>query len=105
MLTDYTKMWKLELTIPDMTVLKEAMRRGEAWAVSDGSFVQGTRAAAWTIEGQNKEGRCTSTSLTPGDKSNQSTFQSKLAGIYGIIYTLQYMTATWEEETTPKNCM
>jgi len=81
-----------------MTILKEAMRAGEAWAVSDGSYVQGARAAAWTIEGWNKEGRCRGTSLMPGDERDQSAFRSKLKGIYGIVYTLKYMTATWEDE-------
>jgi len=66
--------------------------------VSDGPFVQGAGAAAWTIEGWNKEGQCSSKSLTPGDGRDQSTFRSELAGIYGIVYTLQYMTATWEDE-------
>jgi len=73
------------------------MHKGEAWAVSNGLFAQGARAATWTIEGQNKEGQCTGTSFTPGDKCNQSAFRSKLAGIYGIIYTLKYMTERQEE--------
>jgi len=98
MLTEYAKWWNLELKIPDTKILKEAMKKGEAWAVSNGSFVQGAGAAAWTIEGQNKEGRCTGTSLAPGVKSDQSAFRTELAGIYNIVYTLQYMTATWEDK-------
>ncbi len=67
------------------------------WAVSDGSYAQGARAAAWTIEGQSKEGKCTGTFM-PGAESDQSAFKSKLAGIYGIVYTLKYMTATWTDK-------
>jgi len=98
LLTQHAKKWILKITRPDTTILKEATRTGEAWAVSGRSFSQGARAAAWTIEGWNQEGQCTGTSFTPGDECNQSALRSELAGIYGIIYTLKYMTALWEEE-------
>jgi len=48
------------------------MTKGQAVAVSDGSFMKGAGASAWTIEGINKEGWCVSTSLTPGDPMDQS---------------------------------
>jgi len=98
LLTEYAKTWSFKGTKPATTKLKEATRTGEAWAVSGRSFSQGARAAAWTIEGWNQEGQCTGTSFTPGDECNQSALRSELAGIYGIIYTLKYMTALWEEE-------
>jgi len=66
--------------------------------VSDGSFMKGEGAAAWTIEGKNKEGRCVGTSLMPGDASDQSAFRSKLTGLYGIFLHLKYMAEGWQEE-------
>ncbi len=50
------------------------------------------------IKGENKEGRCIGTSLMPGDASDQSTFRSKLTGLYGIFLHLKYMAEGWQEE-------
>jgi len=79
--------------------MKEAMQKGEAWAISNRSFMKGAGAAAWTIEGTTQEeGMCTGLSFTLGDIRDQSAFRSKLAGIYGIVFMLEYMMANWEEE-------
>jgi len=65
------------------------MHKGEAWAMSDGSYTKVAGAAAWTIEGSNQEGRCTGMSLRPGDVQHQSAFRSKLAGIYQYCWYLR----------------
>jgi len=85
--TTYAKQWQVTTRAGfNVEWLQLAMQRGQVVVVSDGSFMKGEGAAAWTIEGKNKEGRCVGTSLMPGDASDQSAFRSKLTGLYGIFY-------------------
>jgi len=73
-------------------MFKKAMKKGQAVAVNDGSFMKGTGTAAWTIEGINKEGCCIGTSMMPGNPMDQSTFRSELTGLYGIFLMLKYIS-------------
>jgi len=73
------------------------MRSGQVVAVNDGSFMKEVGTAAWTIEGRNKEGWCMGMSMAPGDTMDQSTFRSKLTGLYGIFSMLKHIANGWEE--------
>jgi len=97
--TTYTKQW--QVTTRDcfnVEWLRLAMKCRQAVAVSDGSFMKGEGAAAWTIKGKNKDRRCMGTSLAPGNASDQSAFRSKLTRLYGIFFHLKYMAEGWQEE-------
>jgi len=61
-------------------------------AVSNGSFMKGAGAAAWTIEGTNKEGWCVGMSMMPGDPKGRSAFRHELTGLYGIFSMLKYIS-------------
>ncbi len=83
---------------PNVEQLRQAIRSGQVVAVSNVSFMKGEGTAAWTIDGENKEGRCMGTSMVPGDTMDQSAFRSKLTGLYGIFLSLKYIAEGWEED-------
>ncbi len=94
---DYSKKWQLEISEePDVEILKEAFINHKAIAVSDGSFKNGWGAVAWTIKGGDTAGRMVGMSFTPGTGNDQSAFRSKLAGIYGIVFTISHLMKAWE---------
>jgi len=87
----FSKELKLELwTTGAITYLHLELWNGEGYAVSDGSFRNGSRAAAWIIEGSNQANQLTSSCFTPGTAAGHSTFRSKLAGLLGLLYTLSF---------------
>jgi len=73
-------------------ILIKAIRQGVALAVSDGSFQTQARVAAWMIESSTKENRIVGHGRTPRSAMDQSAYQSKLFGLWGIIYTLTQLT-------------
>jgi len=87
--------WDLQITItgsPDQILAD--IREGTVVAVSDGSYQHSMGAAAWIIEGATSSNRIQGTMLTPGNPSNHSAFWSEVAGLYGILLTLQRLLAT-----------
>jgi len=60
--------------------------------------MKGMGAAAWTIEGINKEGWCVASCMTPGDPKDQSTFRSELTSLYRIFSMLKHIAKGWQEE-------
>jgi len=73
----------------DLTQLEEAIKKGVAVAVSDGSFQDSKGSAAWTIEGRNQAHRIRGSGRTPGDPEDQSAYRSELFGLWGIFRTIQ----------------
>jgi len=69
----------------------QALRKGNAVAVSDGSFKDYAGAAAWTIEGDTAANRVVSTGLTLGKAEDQSAYQSELFGLWGILASLKQL--------------
>jgi len=69
--------------------LVEAICQGIAVAVSNGSFQDQQGAAAWTIEGYDKNNQILSKGSTPGSATDQSSYRSKLFGLWGIFKALQ----------------
>jgi len=87
----FSKELKLELwTTGAITYLHLELWNGEGYAVSDGSFRNGSWAAAWIIEGTNQANQLTGSCFTPGTAADHSTFRSKLAGLLGLLYTLSF---------------
>jgi len=82
--------WEI-LVIGNLTQLLQDLQLGKGYAVSDGSFQTGKGAAAWIIEGRNNTNRIIGTGICPSDEEGHSSFRSKLAGIYAILFTLQIL--------------
>jgi len=67
----------------------QALCNGKVVAVSDGSFKDYARAAAWTIKGDTTDNRVVGTGLTPGNAVDQSAYRSELFGLWGILASLK----------------
>ena len=64
--------------------IAEAIRNGEANAISDGSFNFPYGTSSMVIEGSNQSGRVQADNVVPGH-ANQSAYRSELAGLYAIV--------------------
>jgi hypothetical protein len=69
--------------------LAEAIRQGQAIAVSDGSYKDDFGTAAYVLEGKTAANRIVCALASPGISEDQSSFCSELAGLYGIIMMVQ----------------
>jgi len=65
----------------DPAHLEVAIKAGVAIAVSNGSFQDSNRLAAWTIEGRDQHHCLLGSGWTQGELDNQSAYQSKLFGL------------------------
>jgi len=63
------------------------MLTNQAVAVSDVSYQNDSGTAAWIIEGSMGANQIQGSMITPGTTGNHSSFQSEVAGIYGILLT------------------
>jgi len=82
--------WDVQLdTQGNEQVLVKAIMSGIAVAVSNGSFQDQAGAVVWTIESQTKANRILGQGCMPGTPKDQSTYQSKLFGLWGILTTVQ----------------
>jgi len=70
--------------------MQATLSQGHGYAVSDSSFKDEAGSAAWIIKGLNSEVQLRGQWYTPGHTDNHSSFQSKLAGIVGVLYTLTF---------------
>jgi len=72
--------------------LSQAIQQGQAMVVSDGSFQLSVGTVAWTIEGSSAAHCIRGAGLRLGHETNQSAYQSKLFGLWGILYLLTQFT-------------
>jgi len=90
-----SQQWELDILLTGpQQVMMEALSKGSGYAVSDGSFKDAARVAAWIIKGPTSELRLTSQWQTPGPPKGHSLFCSKVAGIVGVLYTLSFWPPT-----------
>jgi len=80
--------------------IRRAIATHTALAVSDGSFQEQTGASAWIIEGTGTEDRIEGSMITPGQKSDQSSFRSEAAGIYGALLTIWHFIQDFPTDGT-----
>jgi len=88
------KRWAFSyLILPDQGLpLAIVIRLGKARAVSDGSFKNQFGMAAWVYYNTKTNKLLGSGRLVmPGYPEDQSSYQSKLSGIYGIAATIMEM--------------
>jgi len=65
---------------------------GKAVVVSNGSYMETIGTAAWIIEGPMANNHIIGTRYTPGKAEDQSAYQSKLFGLWGILLTILRFT-------------
>jgi len=89
------KKWALSnLTLlEDGAPLGDAIRSGQACAVSDGSFKEQFGTAAWVLYHNETHIMLGNGQLiTPGCPQDQCAYHSKLSGLYGIALTLNELS-------------
>jgi len=85
--------WQLHLQFfGSLKELHQDLQVNQGFAVSDGSFQDGAGAAAWFIKGPMARSQVIGMIITPGSPEDQSSFRSKLVGIYSILLTLEALT-------------
>jgi len=95
--TDFSTQWGLTLKLVGMqSTLQDALLSGKGCAVSNRLYKDETGAAAWIIEGQTLDVCLIGQWHMPGHGDDHSFFQSKLAGIVGILYMLTF----WPPKST-----
>jgi len=89
----FNQEWSLELqVVGNLDVLLEQVVGGNRLGVSDGSYRKGSGTAAWIVEGTTADHCMLGQICTPGVDTDHSSFQSKLAGIYSLLFTLWHLT-------------
>jgi hypothetical protein len=68
--------------------LLSCIRDGSAKAISDGSYKEGVGSAAWVITTNDFSPCMSSSVIPPGDAAEQSSYRSKLCGLYTILLIL-----------------
>jgi hypothetical protein len=78
--------WALELlrTDQDGAPIAEAIRRGVAIAVTDGSSKAGFGTSSWTIEGETNDTFISGSNQAPGSRTTMDSYRAELAGLYAI---------------------
>ena len=65
--------------------MASAIQDGTAIAVSDGSYKTEFGTSALALEGEDSTNRIVAVNVVPGDPTDQSSYRSELAGIFGIV--------------------
>ena len=78
----------------DGDTIADAIRHGKGIGVSDGSFKDQFGTACWILQGETAGGEIKCPCLVPGNGTVQSTYRSKLAGLYGMITMIKAIFMT-----------
>ena len=68
-----------------------AIFRGDAKAVSDGSYKEGHGTSSFTLQGDTFKKAINGQNTIPGSKEEQCAFRSELGGVAGILTTLEIL--------------
>ena len=90
---------EVQLSEDDGNSLAVALMKGEAIAVSDGSFKDKFGTSAWTIRGQDETVFMTGVNISPGQPDNQSAFRSELSGLYGAVSAVNLICQVFRVES------
>ena len=87
--------WAVEefADIDDGDTIADAIRRGIAVGVSDGSFKDSFGTSCWIIQEETQVGEIKCPCVVPGQGSAQSAYRSELAGMYGMITMINALCA------------
>jgi len=83
----------------DMMQLTKVIINGHVVAVSNGSFQEQQGSAAWTIEGTTSLHCIVGQGRTPGTTNDQSTYCSKLFGLWGMLRMILNFTEARQIQT------
>jgi len=72
--------------------LWQSILQGLAVAMSNGLFQDAAEAAAWTIKGNTAMHQLWGKGHTPANKNDHSSYCSELFGLWGILFTLLWLT-------------
>ena len=77
-------------------LLVNALKRGSAIAVSDGSYLEekGVGTASWVISTDDKKNMITARAISPGQARYQSSYRSEILGLLGILEELDAICKT-----------
>jgi len=93
--------WNWEIVIvSNLQDLLKSIKAGKGYSVSNGSFQSGRGAAAWIIKGHGNTNWLLGTCHCPSNADQHSSFQSKLAGIYATLYTLNSLLPQSKDKPT-----
>ena len=67
----------------------QAIRDGDAIAVSDGSYKQERGTAAFTIRGKTEIHPVTGVNMVPGYYADHQSYRAELSGLYGVVCTVE----------------
>jgi len=86
--------WQIKTEeIGNRSTLMEAIKTGKAVAVGNGLYyMEMIGTAAWTLEGPTDNDSILGIRYTPGMTDNQSTYCSKIFGLWGILFTILRFT-------------
>ena len=78
--------------------LADAILRGTAVAVSDGSFSEtmGTGTASWIISTADKANCVTAGAISPGEPQIQSSYRTEILGVLGVLEELLNICTEWQ---------
>jgi len=89
----FAQEWQIEMEyIGNINILAEAFSFRQAVAVSDGSYMEETGAATWTIKATTASNQIVGTGYTPSSATDQSAYCSELFGLWGILHTVLEFT-------------
>lgn len=77
---------------------RQALSKGEAAAVSDGSFKDGRSSSAFVLQDRlvSPNFSILGVNMVPGAEENQSAFRAELGGIVGIFFALYIAWPPWK---------
>jgi len=85
----FAQIWHWEITaVGNLTQLVEDIITGCGFAMSDGWYQAWSGAAAWIIKWHDSQNWLVGMCFSPSNADGHSSFRSKLAGIYMILFTL-----------------
>ena len=71
--------------------LAEAIHNGVAITICDGSFKDEFGMAAYVLEGETSTNRIVVVLVTPGTDDDQSSYCSKLSGLFGVVVMVHFV--------------
>jgi len=93
--------WQWEtLVVGNLPQLINDLQLGKGYAVSDRSFQASKGAAMWIIKGVDNTNHIVGMGCSPSDSEGHSSFCSKLASIFAIMFTLQTLLPKMQRQPT-----
>jgi hypothetical protein len=85
--------WCIEFVniIGQVDILIEALKQGQVYIVSGGSYVQPFATVAFVMENKTKECRVTNRIIAPGSKEEMSAYRGEVSGILASLFFVNHL--------------